>query len=95
MKDLGEPAYILGIHIYSDRYRRLIELSQSIYLDKVLKMFNIEDSIKGSLPQPKVIISFWQTCAYRDMVCDALARKNTKHGVPTYVEESFTNIAIK
>ena len=37
MKDLGEAAYILGINIYRDRSRRLIGLSQSTYLDKVLK----------------------------------------------------------
>ena len=39
MKDLGEAAYILGIKIYRDRSRRLIGLSQSTYLDKVLKKF--------------------------------------------------------
>ncbi len=38
-KDLGEAAYILGIKIYRDRSRRLIGLSQSTYLDKVLKKF--------------------------------------------------------
>ena len=37
MKDLGEAAYILGIKIYRDRARCLIGLSQSTYLDKVLK----------------------------------------------------------
>ena len=36
MKDLGEAAYILGIKIYRDRSRRLLGLSQSTYLDKVL-----------------------------------------------------------
>jgi len=41
MKDLGEAAYILGIKIYRDRSRRLIALSQSTYLDKVLKKFRI------------------------------------------------------
>ena len=37
MKDLGEAAYILGIKIYRDRSRRLIRLSMSTYLDKILK----------------------------------------------------------
>src|SRR4051812_6932411 len=37
MKDLGEATYILGIKIYRDRSRRLIGLSQSTYLDKILK----------------------------------------------------------
>ena len=50
MKDLGEAAYILGIKIYRDRSRHLIGLSQSTYLDKVLKKFKMEQSKKGCLP---------------------------------------------
>ena len=50
MKDLGEAAYILGIKIYRDRSRRLIGLSQSTYLDKVLKNFKMDQSKKGFLP---------------------------------------------
>src|SRR3954462_6993518 len=50
MKDLGEAAYILGIKIYRDRSRRLIGLSQSTYLDKMLKKFNVDQSKKGFLP---------------------------------------------
>ena len=50
MKDLGEASYILGIKIYRDRSRRLIVLSQSIYLDKVFKKFKIDQSKKGFLP---------------------------------------------
>ena len=50
MKDLGEAAYILGIKIYRDRSRRLIGLSQSTYLDKVLKKFKMEKAKKGFLP---------------------------------------------
>ena len=37
MKDLGEAAYILGIRILRNRRKILIGLSQSTYLDKVLK----------------------------------------------------------
>ena len=48
-KDLGEAAYILGIKIYRDRSRRLIGLSQSTYLDKVLKKFKMEQSKKEFL----------------------------------------------
>ena len=50
MKDLGEAAYILGIKIYRDRSRRLIGLSQSTYLDKVLKKFKMDHAKKGFLP---------------------------------------------
>jgi hypothetical protein len=50
MKDLGEAAYVLGIRIYRDISKRLIPLSQSTYIDKVLKRFNMENSKKGLLP---------------------------------------------
>ena len=50
MKDLGEATYILGIKIYRDRPKRLLGLSQSTYIDKVLKRFNMSDSKKGNLP---------------------------------------------
>ena len=50
MKDLGEAACILGIKIYRDRSRRLIGLSQSTYLDKVLKKFKMDLAKKGFLP---------------------------------------------
>jgi hypothetical protein len=41
MKDLGEAAYVLGIN-YRDRSRRLLALSQSTYIDKVLKSSRME-----------------------------------------------------
>ena len=50
MKDLDEAAYILGIKIYRDRSRRLIGLSQSTYLDKILKKFKMDQAKKGFLP---------------------------------------------
>ena len=50
MKDLGEAQYILGIKIYRDRSKRLIGLSQSTYIDKVLKRFKMENSKRGSVP---------------------------------------------
>ena len=50
MRDLGEAAYILGIKIYRDKSRRLIGLSQSTYLDKVLKKFKMDQAKKGFLP---------------------------------------------
>ena len=49
-KDLGEAAYILSIKIYRDRSRRLILLSQSTYLDKLLKKFKMDQTKKGFLP---------------------------------------------
>ena len=50
MKDMGEAKYILGIKIYRDRSRRLIGLSQCVYIDKILERFHMEKSKKGSVP---------------------------------------------
>ena len=47
MKDLGNASYILGIKIYRDKSRKLIGLSQSLYLAKVLGIFYMEQSKKG------------------------------------------------
>ena len=50
MKDLGEATFILGIKIYRDRSRKLLGLSQSTYIDKVLKRFNMDQSKRGLFP---------------------------------------------
>lgn len=55
MKDLGEATYILGIKIYRDRSKRLLGLSQSTYIDKVLKRFSMMESKKGHLPMSQGI----------------------------------------
>ena len=49
MKYLNEATYILGIKIYRDKLRCLIGLSQSTYLGKVLKKFEMDQSKKGFL----------------------------------------------
>jgi Reverse transcriptase (RNA-dependent DNA polymerase) len=41
IKDLGEATYILGIRIFRERSKRLIGLSQSTYIWKVLERFNM------------------------------------------------------
>ena len=50
MKDLGGASYILGIKIYGDRFKRMLDLSQSWYIHLILKRFNIEASKRGYLP---------------------------------------------
>ena len=50
MKDLGEATYILGIRIYRDRSKRLLGLTQSTYIDKMLKRFSMDQSKRGYLP---------------------------------------------
>ncbi|KAJ9561641.1 hypothetical protein OSB04_006801 [Centaurea solstitialis] len=56
MKDLEEDAYILGIKIYRNRSRRLIGLSQSTYIDKILKRFRMDESKKGFIPMQHGIV---------------------------------------
>ena len=50
MKDLGEETYILGIIVYRDKSKRLLGLSKSTYIDKMLKKFSIEQSKRGFIP---------------------------------------------
>nr|GEZ20761.1 hypothetical protein [Tanacetum cinerariifolium] len=58
MKDLGEAAYIFRIKIYKDRSRRLIDLCQSAFIEKILKRFCMENSKCESIPmQEKLRLS--------------------------------------
>ena len=50
MKDLREATYILGIKIYRDISKRLLSLSQSTYIKKMLKGFSMDQSKKGLIP---------------------------------------------
>ena len=49
MKDLREASFIFRM-IYRDRSKRLLGLSQSTYIDTVLKRFSIENFKKSYLP---------------------------------------------
>jgi len=50
MKDMRETTYILGIKIYQDKSKRLLGLSQSMYIDTILKRYNMDNSKRGYLP---------------------------------------------
>ena len=50
MKDLREASYILGIKVYRDRPKKLLGLSQAMYIDEVLKRFSMENSKRGMVP---------------------------------------------
>ncbi|GKC50473.1 zinc finger, CCHC-type containing protein [Tanacetum coccineum] len=54
MKDLGEAAYILGIKIYRDRSKRLIGLCQSAYIEKILKIYYMENPKRRTIPIAKI-----------------------------------------
>nr|GEV55509.1 hypothetical protein [Tanacetum cinerariifolium] len=47
---LGKAAFILGIKIYQDRSKRLIRLSQSAYMDKILKRYRMANSKRDYIP---------------------------------------------
>ncbi|KAL0455059.1 UNVERIFIED_CONTAM: hypothetical protein Slati_0845100 [Sesamum latifolium] len=49
-KDLGEASYILGIKIIRDRSKRMLGMTQTSYVEKVLKRFKMENSRRGFLP---------------------------------------------
>ena len=50
MNDLGEASYILEIKVYRDRSKRILGLSQMLYIEKVLKRFSMKNSKRGLLP---------------------------------------------
>ena len=50
MKDLGEANFILGIKLWQDHKNKMLGLSQSGYIDNVLKQFGMQNSKKGLLP---------------------------------------------
>ena len=49
MMDLGEASYILGMKIYRNRSKRMLGISQSTYIETVLKRFSMENFKKGYL----------------------------------------------
>ena len=61
MKDLGEASYILNIKIYRDRSKKMLGLSQSRYIDLILKRFNIKASKRVYRPVSHGIHLFKKT----------------------------------
>ncbi|GJY47425.1 hypothetical protein Tco_0436488 [Tanacetum coccineum] len=55
MKDLGEARFIPGIKIYRDRTKRLIGLSQSAYIDKILKRFKMKNFKRSNIPMQEIL----------------------------------------
>jgi hypothetical protein len=50
MKDLSKATYILDIKIYRDRSKDLMTLSDSTYLEKIMKRFGMDQAKKRFLP---------------------------------------------
>ncbi|KAL0334059.1 UNVERIFIED_CONTAM: hypothetical protein Sangu_1562100 [Sesamum angustifolium] len=49
MNHMGQASYILGIKIYRDRSRKMLGLTQSSYIENVLKRFKMQNSKWGFL----------------------------------------------
>ena len=50
MKDLGEASFVLGIEIHRNRSCRLLGLSQTAYVDRILERFNMQQCKPGIAP---------------------------------------------
>ncbi|GJY59233.1 retrotransposon protein, putative, ty1-copia subclass [Tanacetum coccineum] len=69
MKDLGEGAFILGIKIYKDMSKRFIGLSQSAYMDKILKRYRMDNFKRGHIPmQERLDLNKTQGASTREEV---------------------------
>lgn len=50
LKDLGEPAYILGIEVCHNKEQNTLTVSQKKYVDEVLKRFGMQDCKPAKTP---------------------------------------------
>ncbi|MCO5583886.1 hypothetical protein L7F22_037802 [Adiantum nelumboides] len=63
MKGMGEASHILGMRIQRDRSDKLIWLSQTEYIDKVLQHFNMDKGKALSIPLPSYVKLSKQDCS--------------------------------
>ncbi|KAL8101041.1 hypothetical protein AgCh_033067 [Apium graveolens] len=88
MKDLGDATYILGIKICRDGSRKLIGLSQSTYIDKVLHHFGMQEAKRGYVPMAHGILISKDNCP------KSLDDKGRMRNVPYASEIGFIMYAI-
>ena len=50
IKDLEEASYVLGIQILHDRLSGILRLSQQTYVERILKMFNMQSCSSIKIP---------------------------------------------
>ena len=50
MKNLGKASFILGTKVYRDRSKRMLRLSQKMYIEAVLKKFDMKNFKRGLVP---------------------------------------------
>jgi hypothetical protein len=72
---MREVTYILGIKIYKNRSKMLLKLSQSIYIDKMLKQFSIKEFKRWYL-----YISY-RICLSKDTCLKILIKRDWKENI--------------
>jgi len=50
VKDMGEVSYVIGIKIFYNRSQGLLDLSQKVYSNKVLKRFGKKRCSASPIP---------------------------------------------
>ena len=66
MKDMGEASHILGMCIQRDRSKKILYLSQTTYIDKVLQCFNMDRGKALSCPLPSYVKLSKHDCLVSD-----------------------------
>ena len=72
MKDLGEASYVLGIQILRDRPNGILRLSQHMYIERILKMFNMQSCSSGKAPIVKGNKFSKCQCSHNDIERDQM-----------------------
>nr|GEZ14267.1 hypothetical protein [Tanacetum cinerariifolium] len=93
MKDLKKAAFILGINIYRDRSKRLIRLSQSAYMDKMLKRNRMDNSKRGYIPmQERLDLNKTQVLQHSERPDVAFTQNITSRFQQNPGEPHWTNV---
>ena len=62
MKDMGEVAYILSVKFSKDPLKKLMSLLQKLYINKILKRFQIQYCKPINIPIAKGKGLSWRIC---------------------------------
>ena len=70
MNSLGEASYVLGIQILCDRPSGILRLSQLMYIERILKRFNMQSCSSSKTPIVKGDRFFKGQCPHNDIEID-------------------------
>ena len=72
MKDLKEASYVLGIQILRDRPSFILRLSQHMYIERILKRFNMKSCSSSKAPIVKGDKNSKGQCPHNDIERDKM-----------------------